>query len=337
MTLNQFVQLMLPAIEDRLQKCVNLAETPPLVEMNHMLAYHLGWEGEKVGPEARGKRIRPILLLLCTAAAGGSWPDALPAAAAVELVHNFSLVHDDIQDQSLTRRGRPAVWALWGAAQAINVGDALFALAQISLAELANTVSPEDVVLSYKVLNETCLKLTQGQYLDLAYESRRDLMISDYWPMIAGKTAALLSACTHIGAVCARADKRTGEFYREFGQKLGLAFQVQDDFLGIWGDSAQTGKSTASDLISGKKSLPVLYGLEQNGRFANRWRKGCIEENEVHDLADQLTVEGAFDYVNDCSRDLSEQAVQCLNSAEPVGEAGAALHELVEQLLHRNS
>jgi geranylgeranyl diphosphate synthase, type I len=302
-----------------------------------MLTYHMGWEGENAGVETRGKRIRPLLLLLCTAAAGGDWQNALPGAAAVELIHNFSLVHDDIQDQSLTRRGRATVWSKWGAAQAINIGDALFSLAQISLSELALTVSSEAAIKSFQILNDTCLRLTQGQFLDLAYESRKYLKIADYWPMIAGKTAALLSACTTIGAICAQVDAQVVEIYREFGEKLGLAFQVQDDFLGIWGDAAQTGKSTTSDLVSGKKSIPVLYGLEQNGVFANRWKEGGIRDDEIQGLAVQLKQEGAYHFVQECSKSLSEQALHHLDLAEPAGDAGAALHSLVEKLLRRNA
>ncbi len=337
MSLDQFAQTMLPVLEDQLQLNVLQTKDPKLSEMTHMLAYHMGWNGEDSGPEARGKRIRPLLLLLCTAAADGEWKEALPGAVAVELIHNFSLVHDDIQDQSLMRHGRPTVWSLWGSAQAINIGDALFSMAQMSLPQLSETVSPETALQASLCLNQTCLQLTQGQFLDLAYETRPDLRIEDYWPMIAGKTAALLSACSFIGAVCARAGAPTCENYREFGEKLGLAFQVQDDFLGIWGNAALTGKSTASDLISGKKSLPVLYGIEQNGRFAHRWKERNIREDEVLDLANQLKEEGAFDFVQEYAHRLSQDARVALKSAEPIGAAGEALFELVEKLLRRDA
>ena len=337
MPLDFFIQTMLPAVEEHLNGCVLRTDEPRLAELNHMMAYHMGWVGEGAGAEACGKRIRPFLLLLCTAAAGGDWVNALPGAAAVELIHNFSLVHDDIQDQSLTRRGRPTVWSLWGAAQAINVGDALFSLAQISLSELAQTVSLEAALIASLRLNETCLKLTQGQFLDLAYETRQDLKIDDYWPMIAGKTAALISACTYIGAISARSDSQICEIYLEFGEKLGMAFQVQDDLLGIWGDAAHTGKSTVSDLVSGKKSLPVLYGLERNGQFARRWRERSIREDEVQDLASLLKEEGAYIYVQETSKRLSQEALQALDRAEPKGQAGEALRSLVDKLLRRNS
>ena len=265
MSLKQFSEMMLPLIEEKLQKTVALSGGAGLEEMHGMLAYHMGWEGEGAGPEARGKRIRPLIVLLCAAAAGGDWRNALPGAAAVELVHNFSLVHDDIQDNSPTRRGRATVWSLWGVAQGLNVGDTLFSLAQISLLDLAESVSPEAALIASRTLHHACLALTQGQYLDLSYEGRQDLGVDDYWPMVKGKTAALLCSSTYIGALAAKASEKICCEYQDFGENLGLAFQVLDDILGIWGDAALLGKSTASDLVSGKKSLPVLYGLEQDG------------------------------------------------------------------------
>ncbi len=204
---------------------------------------------------------------------------------AVELVHNFSLVHDDIQDQSPLRRGRATLWTRCGIAQALNTGDTLFVLAQQAVLKLAATTSSEVALAAAQFVQDTCLALTQGQYLDLSYEGRVDLSEADYWPMVRGKTAALVEACTYIGALCAQAQPAVCQTYREFGNLLGLAFQVQDDLLGIWGDAASTGKSTASDLVSGKKTLPVLYGLSRQGEFARRWSKGAIRPEETPALA----------------------------------------------------
>jgi geranylgeranyl diphosphate synthase type I len=335
MALKQFFIAMLPLVEAELQRMVDRAYTPRMEEMQHMLAYHMGWEGPGSGPEARGKRIRPMLLLLSALAAGGDWERALPGAAAVELVHNFSLVHDDIQDESPTRRGRPTVWARWGLAQAINVGDALFSLAQMSVLNLSQTVSAEAGLEASHALQEASLRLTQGQYLDLSYVQRQDLSVEDYWPMVKDKTGALLSTSTYIGAVAAEASPEICDQYCFFGELLGLAFQVQDDLLGIWGDAALTGKSTESDLISGKKSLPVLYGLDQNGRFAVRWRKGSIKPNEVQELAVILEQEGGRAFVRQEADRLTKQALAALVDAQPQGEAGEALYELADFLLKR--
>ncbi len=335
MSLNRISETMLPELEDELKRFVFKYREPHLDGLLQMLAYHMGWEGPGAGPEARGKRIRPLLVLLSADSAGGDWRKAIPGAVAVELVHNFSLVHDDIEDCSSMRRGRQTVWSIWGVPQALNAGDTLFSLAQLAIFGLAETVSEDAGLAAARTLQETCLHLTQGQYLDLSYELRRDLTEADYWPMVAGKTAALISACTKIGALAAQAKPEACEAYRRFGELLGLAFQVQDDQLGIWGDSALTGKSTGGDLVSGKKSLPVLFGLGRRGSFAARWSQGPIQPDEVVDLAAQLEAEGSLAYVQEQSDRLTHDALQALAEAKPKGEAGDALVELANKLLKR--
>jgi geranylgeranyl diphosphate synthase type I len=330
-------ELLFKAIEEELQRVVAQVRQPGLEEMHHMLAYHLGWEGEGAGLEARGKRIRPLLVLLSAAGAGGEWQRALPASAAVELVHNFSLVHDDIQDQSPLRRGRPTLWTKWGVAQAINAGDVLFTLAQMALLRLAETVSTEAALRSASVLQETCLELTQGQYLDLSYEARGDLTLEAYWPMVSGKTAALLSCCTQLGALAAQASDPVCLAYRRFGRLLGLAFQALDDLLGIWGDAALTGKSTESDLLAGKKSLPVLYGLSLDGPFAARWAQGPVTASEVPALAAQLEAEGGRAHTQRRASELTDEALAALEEANPQGEAGEMLAALAKKLLQREA
>jgi geranylgeranyl diphosphate synthase type I len=328
--------LLLLAIEDSLKLAVQASGGPGLDELRHMLAYHMGWEGAGAGAVAQGKRLRPLLVLLTAEAAGGEWKTALPAAAAVELLHNFSLVHDDIEDNSPLRRGRPTVWRQWGIAQAINTGDALYALANQTIGRLVETASPAKALQAARLFHQTCLHLTQGQYLDLAYQSCPNLGVKDYWPMVGGKTAALLEACTGLGALVAVADESELQAYREFGRLLGLAFQVQDDLLGIWGDASQTGKSTDSDLVEGKKSLPVLYGLEKGGAFAERWQGGKITPDEAPALAALLESEGARAYTEQAAARLTRQARQALADANPQQAGGAALRELAEMLLNRD-
>jgi geranylgeranyl diphosphate synthase, type I len=335
MSLKQFSQSMLPEIEKELQSQVerlNKKDSQPFYEM---LTYHMGWTGEGAGPEAAGKRIRPLMVLLATASCGTDWHTALPAAAAVELVHNFSLVHDDVQDNSDKRRGRPTVWTKWGVPMAINAGDALFVIANQAMMDLEKKVAAPIVVRSASILNNICLDLTRGQYMDMSYEERSDLKIEDYWPMIGGKTSALLSACTHIGALIGGADEEKQESYRAFGYGLGLAFQVQDDVLGIWGDEAVTGKSAASDLVEGKNSLPILFALEKNSAFAKRWKQGPIQADEVREVAALLESEGARTYAVEMSEQETGKALAFLEEANPEGEAGSALLELANMLLKR--
>jgi geranylgeranyl diphosphate synthase type I len=337
MSLKTFTAPFLPSIETELQRVVAMMDTPRTKSFHEMLTYHMGWTGEGAGLEAQGKRIRPLLVVLTTASCGADWQSALPAAAAVELIHNFSLVHDDIQDQSDLRRGRPTVWKKWGAAHAINVGDALFILAHLALLELRERVPPETALKAGQIVNAACLALTSGQFMDMSYENRASLSIEEYWPMVAGKTAALLSACTQAGAALGGADEAACEAYRSFGHYLGLAFQVQDDYLGIWGDSALTGKSSESDLVTGKKSLPVLYGLAKKGPFAVRQAHGPVRPEEVPALAEQLSKEGAKLFTQETADRMTDLALQSLRAADPQGEAGEALFELAGKLLNRQN
>ena len=331
------ISSLLPQIEAELQRQVARLNSPRTKTFHEMLTYHMGWTGEGAGAEARGKRIRPLLVLLATASRGTDWASALPAAAAVELVHNFSLVHDDIQDNSPKRRGRLTVWKKWELPQAINVGDALFVISNQAMMDLAKYYPTEIVVRAAGCLQDTCLALTRGQFLDMSYENRTDLSMEDYWPMIEDKTAALLSACTQIGAILGNADDATIEQYRIFGRDFGLAFQVQDDILGIWGNEALMGKSVASDLAEGKNSLPVLYGLCQQGRFAQRWAASAIRPDEVAGVAKMLVDEGAYEFAQRESKHLTDQALGALKNAKPHGEAGQALTDLARKLLNRES
>ncbi len=338
MTLKKAMDSMLPAIEDELKQVVRRTTPERYPRLREMLAYHMGWEGEGAGPDAQGKRIRPLLTLLCAQACGADWKVALPAAAAVELIHNFSLIHDDIQDQSPLRRNRSTVWVKWGVAQAINAGDVMFTQAFAALQGLRGAGVPAEVVLEAEhTLQNTCLRLTEGQFLDLTYETQTDLSLEDYWPMIGGKTSALLACCAELGAlVVGEAETRRAHF-REFGFALGLAFQVLDDWLGIWGDAALTGKSTDSDLVSGKKSLPVLFALEQKGQFAWRWAAGPVATGQVAEVVKLLDATGAQEFSLAEAERLTKQALAALERAVPDEDARAPLQELAGMLLKRKN
>ena len=230
-----------------------------------MLRYHMGWIDEQGKPDsAEGKMVRGILCLLASKAVGGDYRQALPAATAVEIVHNFSLIHDDIEDVSTLRRQRPTVWKIWGQPQAINAGDAMLILAHQALTKLTDRGLPAEKVLrSASILDDACLKLCLGQQVDLAFEKRLDVSIDSYLEMISHKTAALFEASLLLGASLGTNNERLMNGLGCFGRKLGLAFQLQDDEMGIWGDEKYTGKSTTSDIYEKKKSLPIVYALEQ--------------------------------------------------------------------------
>jgi len=332
---DKFTESIRPALQAELERVVSEAYQDSSEELLQMLSYQLGWTGEGAGEKAAGKQIRPLLVLLTAEAAGGSWETALPAAAAVELLHNFSLIHDDIEDSSELRRGRPTIWKRWGIAQAINTGDAMYSLANLALTRLEITVSPNAACRAWRLFQLTCLQLTQGQHLDLLFETKPRISLDAYWEMVAGKTAALLAFSMQVGAISAGADRDLERACREFGHSLGLAFQAQDDLLGIWGEREVSGKSSSGDLTAQKKTLPVVYGLNQQGRFAARWRAGPIASTDVRQLREMLEAEGAYDYTKNMAGQLTQQALQSLNDTQLSGPAHQALVALANSLLNR--
>ena len=337
MILDRYQQEMLPAIEDELKSVVQQSNGAGLSELHDMLIYHLGWEGEGAGPKASGKRVRPLLVLLSAAAIQKDWSKALPAAAAVELLHNFSLIHDDIQDNSELRRGRKTIWAKWGIPQAINAGDAMFALAHMALNRLEELCGTQVFIQASQLLSRSSLQLTQGQYLDLAYEKARDLDVESYWPMVSGKTAVLLSSCTQLGGLINGAGSDRLDSLSRFGEKLGLAFQVHDDVLGLWGNSVETGKSTNSDLLSEKKSLPLLYALTNGGPFAKAWEKRTGRVDQIEELTNLLEASGGKVYAEEMAEKLTKEALDALEQASPNADAGQALQELALELVRRKN
>ncbi len=243
-----------------------------------MLAYHLGLDGDS-GP--RGKRMRPLLGLLAYHSLTGDYRPALPGAAAVELGHNFSLVHDDIEDADTERRHRPTLWAIWGVPLAINAGDALFALSRLALYRLLDGFSERRVLALMRVYDETCLALCEGQYLDISFERRSDVTVDAYLEMIGKKTAALVGASVQAGAILATDDSGVVETYRRFGYDLGMAFQMADDVKGTFWSSTESGKPEAGDVRKRKKTLPLVWALE-HATEADRARLVAIYGDGIH-------------------------------------------------------
>ena len=324
-----------PALRKELERTITQADYSSTPELLSMITYQLGWSGENAGSKAEGKQLRALFCLLACQAAGGEWQSALPAAAAVELLHNFSLIHDDIEDNSHFRRGRPTIWKIWGEAQAINTGDALFALANAALLNLTETIPPERVLKASKLFQATCLRLTQGQHLDIAFEEQEQVEMEAYWQMVSGKTAALLAFSFETGALCAGADPEFQTHYHDFGHYLGLAFQVQDDILGIWGKEERTGKSATGDLVTRKKTLPVLYGLAQKKSFYKEWTTGEMTPEKALQLSVLLEAEGGLIFAHKEADRLTEQALATLKNAQPKEEAGEIIRETAYQLLNR--
>ena len=328
------ISRMREAIEVDLKRSIEWLDSEQYTELAHMISYHMGWKNQA---HSRGKRLRPMLTLLSCAGVGANWEIALPAASAVELVHSFSLVHDDIQDQSETRRGRLTIWKLWGLAQALNTGDAIFALARLATHRLVKIGNSYETTLDVQhILDHACLQLTQGQHLDLAYETKENVTISDYIRMIEGKTSALLSAASAIGAHIAGASDSAVEAYRSFGHNLGLAFQIEDDILGIWGKSNLTGKPAGDDLLRRKKTLPTLYGLEKSTTFNHLF----LQENDDVDLLKMVAAldeVGAHQHARSLAQHHTDLALSALKEAAPMNPSGGELKRLTLLLLQRQT
>lgn len=336
-----YPDVYLEAIEQELRSVVQSFPFPissPLNEdFRNILQYHLGWtdqRGQLVASES-GKRLRPLVCLLSCEAASGTlagepgcnWREAIPAAAAIELVHNFSLIHDDIQDNSSERRGRPSVWKVWGMAQGINAGDAMFVLSHLALDRVFDRLAPATSADVHRMIDAATLALTQGQFLDLCFESRDDVTVADYLQMVQGKTAALIAAAAQIGARIGTDNSRLTDAFSDYGTNLGVAFQISDDILGIWGDPAVTGKSVGGDLLARKKSFPLVAAaqLDRGGVIKEYFGKGEVTAADVDEIYAHLNRLNALEFAQSKANEYVDRA---LTSLAETGLSNAAVDHL---------
>lgn len=328
----------LPELDKMLREIV--AQYPdPNADFTMMLQYPMGWVDENGTPYTgtTGKRLRPILLLLVADTMSEAWRNALPAAAAVELLHNFSLIHDDIQDQSDIRHNRPTVWKIWGIPNAINAGDAMFTLAYVALENLSQHAIPHDTLLEiWQIFNKTNLELTRGQHLDMLFEKRPLISEENYMSMIAGKTGALIAACAQIGALIATRDKNIAKNLSNFALNLGIAFQMRDDILGIWGEAETIGKSTVSDIVSRKKSLPVVYGLQHSSKLRELYSLKTFQDAHVADILSILDSVEAKQYTQMVEMQHFDLAMNTLEKAIPDHDRANPLRQFATTLMERS-
>jgi geranylgeranyl diphosphate synthase type I len=281
-------------------------------------SYHLGWCDERGRPlDANpGKAVRPSLTLLaCEAVAGDATP-ALCGAVAVELAHNFSLIHDDLMDRDAERRHRPTVWSVWGDATAVLVGDALLCLAH----EVLDESGAEHARGASRTMAVATRELIRGQVLDMAFEQRDDVSLAECLDMAGGKTGALLGASAEVGAILGGAPPRVCAAYRRYGAELGLAFQLVDDLLGIWGWPERTGKPVFSDLRSRKKTLPVVWSVENGGRAGRElaaWLSSgtAVTEEDLRSAADLVERAGGRAWATEEARERVRRARAALEAA----------------------
>jgi geranylgeranyl diphosphate synthase, type I len=299
------------------------------VEQNEIIRYHFDWDKSGPGSKIQGKRLRPILLALSAQAEGGIEEDIFPAAVAVEFIHNFSLIHDDIEDHDDFRHGREAIWKKWGVEKAINAGDALFSLAFRCLSDLNIDRDKFHQVLS--ILSQTCARLTGGQNLDLSFQNCIQVDLEDYLLMISGKTGSLFSACGEIGAILGGGNENHIRQFADIGMNLGLAFQIRDDWLGLWGISEKTGKLTGNDLVTGKKTFPILYAMKKDHKIADQIRTG-INVEDLDRMLQMISETGAREFTLDYLEKLYRKVRNNLDGIESENASVAIINDLVNQL-----
>lgn len=296
--------------------------------VRRVAGYHLGWwDGdERPVSDGGGKSLRPALTLLAAEAVGGDASRAVPAAVAVELVHNFSLLHDDVLDGDEQRRHRPTAWRVFGRAAAILAGDALVALAQEVVAASGHPAA----LAGTRMVNAAVLALVDGQVADVDFEQRDDVALAECLRMVENKTGALLGCATAVGALFgdARPEQLTG--LRGFGDQVGVAFQFADDLLGIWGDPAVTGKPVYADLRRRKKSLPVVAALTGGTPAGHELAKRYLGASHQTDadlvrMAELVEAAGARTWCQAQAEELLAGAQRQLAAVDPQPRAGAEL------------
>lgn len=312
--------------------------------MHRAAGYHFGWCDEQARPHqgrddaGSGKAFRPALALLSAQAVGGVAAVAVPAAAAVELVHNFSLMHDDVLDGDLTRRHRRTAWSVFGPHAAILTGDALLALALDLLATSGHPTAVDGM----RMLSAAVRDLVDGQSADLAFEQRDQIEPAECLNMVGHKTGALIACSCALGALFGGGDPDQIRGLRGFGQHLGMAFQHVDDLLGIWGDPAVTGKPVYSDLRSRKKSLPVVAALNSDTpagpELAALYRRTApLSDTDLVRAADLVDIAGGRAWSQAQVHVLLVQAMRELESANPTARAARELGALASLATHRDS
>ena len=337
----------LPRVFQRYRSQIDVALRASLegrnVPVYDVLRYSLGWADVDGNPRdgTVGKGLRPTLCLCACEATGGEARTALPAGVALELIHNFSLIHDDIQDRDDVRHNMPTVWALWGDSKALVAGDTLRVIADTALQSLVEEgVSLEQTLNVGGLLAEAYLEMIEGQYLDMAYEGRHDITISQYLAMVSRKTGALIRCAMKIGAVIGTTDPASIRALGDCGLSLGLVFQIRDDLLGVWGDQDAIGKPVGADIRRKKNSLPVVWAMSR-ATGADKKLLAEIYDRETLSEEDVALVLEIMDNVKagECTQSLAaehcERALERLSSVEMAPESRRDIEEIAHFLLVR--
>lgn len=324
------------AIELEVRRSLPSTDSP----LDEMLRYQLGWTNG--GLPGLGKCLRPSLCLQACEAFGGEVESCLPAAVAIELIHNFSLIHDDIEDGDEVRHHRPALWRVYGRDQAVVAGIALWTVAYQTLGRSHERgLSAERLLDARRVLNDACREMIEGQHQDLSYERRTDVTLPEYIEMIGRKSAALFAASLRVGALVAGADAESQELFAAFGRQLGLAFQIRDDILGIWGEGSATGKPVGADIARKKKSLPIVQAFQQvlgpdRDCLRGVYAKASVEEEDVDNVLDILQRWNCRYFAQGLAEDYRSRAMAALSKTNILPEARLRFDQLTSFILERD-
>ena len=309
----------------------------------NLLRYYMGWvdtEGNATtGTE--GKYLRPTLCLFSCEAVGGDRERAMPAAAAMELIHNFSLIHDDIQDRDETRHHRKTLWAIWGIPKALVAGNVLRIVADSTLDDLQSVGVPSSRALPVVgQLTQAYLEMIEGQYLDISFEGQSEVGLKQYLDMIARKTGALIRCSFTMGALIGSQNIGDADAFRESGRALGFLFQVRDDILGIWGDEESTGKPVGADIRRKKNAFPAVYAMSQAQGEDKRhllgiYRKRELSDADVEDVLHIMDALNVREHAHTLAVEEAEVAIEALAAVEMDHSARREYENLLEFLLHR--
>ena len=304
-----------------------------------LLRYHMGWTDQQGTPQDSPPRphFQSMLTMVCCQALSGDYSVSLPAAAGIELIHNYTLVHGDVQSNRAVSEDRPSVWWVWGPAQAINVGDGLHALGRNTIMRLAQRgIPPERVLPAVTSLDKACLALCEGQYMDLEFQEKLMVTSADYHDMIGRKTGALTGCATELGAIAAGADDNVRAAYQKMGQGLGMAWQISLDIADLWG--RRDDGMTSSNMLNKKKSLPLIYALENSSladkrALGNVYMKRVLQPEDVTQVIAILDQGGARQFAESRARELAKEA---LSGTGLAAEGSGPLRDLTDWALEGN-
>ncbi|MBM3933996.1 MAG: polyprenyl synthetase family protein [SAR202 cluster bacterium] len=306
----------------------------------NMMAYHLGWQDERgnMGVPMRRDRHHGVACLAAAHAAGGEAEAALPAAAAVELVHNFAQIHDDVQGGHPQRFKRDAVWWVWGPAQAINAGDGMYALARLALFRLMDRgISPEVTFGALKMLDIAGLEVCEGRFRDFEAQERIDMSVEAYMAMASSKTGALLACSTKLGALASGAPAAVVDAMGVYGTKMGIAWQVREDLDALWPTDPQAAPPS-TEVLNKKKLLPVVHALEQatlkdKRRLGEIYFKRVLQPEDVISVRGVLEELGARDFCEGLVKNLRQEAHDALVTAGVTAEGKKLLAQVEKGLM----